>query len=91
MKCRISSVIEVTTWGCDMQRKDKVSKRKHKEREESVSNTNRFFKHVATDNQGVRQEVNVTVNVEQPKDDCLTSCFSALGACFGKGAKGAAS
>ena len=38
----------------------------------------------------VSQEVNVEVNVGKD-NDCLTSCFSALGACFGKAAKSAAS
>jgi hypothetical protein len=71
-------------------RKHQSDSVEHK-REQSVSDSNRFFKRVQNENQGVRQEVNVTVNVEQPKDDCMTSCFSALGACFGKGAKGAAS
>lgn len=34
----------------------------------------------------INQNVNVEVNVEQP-ENCLTSCFAALGACLGKAAK----
>jgi len=47
-------------------------------------NRNGFFHGVESRNAGITQNVKVEVNIDQ-KDDCLTSCFSALGACFGKG------
>ncbi len=95
----ITSIIEIQTEGSAM-------KSRHKDRDTTnhtkgkpakshtkstaTSDKHRFFHGVQQTQDGVTQTVNVTVNVEQPKDDCITSCFSAIGACFGKGAKGAA-
>lgn len=68
---------------------EKVSDHGHKYTSTATSHRNRLFHNVKNANAGVTQNVNVEVKVEK-EDDCLTSCFAALGACFGKGAKGAA-
>lgn len=95
MGFKISSVIEITTDGCTMKhRKHKANHverpidnhaqqhaHKHHYKSSAVSDKNRLFHHVQGTNNGVKQEVNVTVNVDQ-KDDCLTGCFSALTKCF---------
>jgi len=95
-----------TTRGCDMQRKDKHHKQRAKADDSATisdkladggdkytstatSHRNRLFHNVKNANAGVTQNVNVSVNVEK-EDDCMTSCFSALGACFGKAAKSGA-
>lgn len=51
---------------------------------EAKADNNRFFHSVTTENKGINQTTNVTVHVEQPKDDCLTGCFSFLGSCCKK-------
>lgn len=81
--------------------KDKARQKKHsppreaekEERQPAVrsaveSDASRLFHQVRTTNDGVTQNVNVEVNIEQA-DDCLTSCIGALASCFGKGAAGA--
>lgn len=62
---------------------DKEKPHAHHYRSEATTDKNRFFHGVKSDNKGVKQEVNVTVNVDQ-KDDCLTGCFAALAKCFKK-------
>lgn len=85
---KIHSTIEITYDGC---REDcKMPKNKlesnsaehsHHYKSEAKSDKNRFFHHVQTGN----QTVNVNVKVEQPQENCLTGCFSALAKCFSKG------
>ena len=104
MPHKIHSIIEVSmscdNGGCsDMPNKHRKRRKNpdsdsgkphfHAYKSEAVSDKNRFFHGVKSDNKGVTQTTNVTVNVEQ-QDDCLTSCFSGLAKCFGRGAKGAA-
>lgn len=37
--------------------------------------------------EGVIQNVQVDVRVEQPDENCLSGCFKMLGSCLGKAAK----
>lgn len=60
---------------------EKEAEHHHHHRSESKPDKNRFFQ----DSQKGNQTVSVTVNVEQPKEDCLSGCFAALTQCFKKG------
>lgn len=57
----------------------------HESREESSSDSNRFFHHSSLKTAGVNQTTNVTVNVNEKQESCMTGCFSGLAKCFGKG------
>ncbi len=94
---KITSIIEVSTEGCTMPKHKKVSgspkvneekPHNHHYKSEATTDRNRFFHGVKTTNDGVTQNVSVTVNVDQ-KEDCMTGCFSAIAKCFGRGASGA--
>lgn len=88
---KIHSIIEITYDGCRgdcamPKTKHKSTKEPHSHhyRSEAKSDSNRFFHSAEKKTEGVTQTVNVEVNIDQ-KDDCLTSCFSGLAKCFGKG------
>ena len=93
MPHKITSTIEIETRGCTMphkkhkRHKTKADPHDHSYKSTATSHRNRLFHNVKNANAGVTQNVNVNVSVEK-EDDCMTSCFSALGACFGRGAKG---
>jgi hypothetical protein len=53
-------------------------------REESSSDSNRFFHSNTLRTQGAVQTTNVSVTVNEPAKDCLSSCFGGLAKCFGK-------
>ncbi len=54
-------------------------------RSEAYSDANRFFHQNTLKTQGATQTTTVTLTVNEPQKDCLTSCFSGLGKCAGKG------
>lgn len=66
----------------------------HRERSDSNASQNphSLFHHGDCPTPVVNQTttVNVSVNPKGDKDDCMTSCFSGLAKCFGRGAKSAA-
>lgn len=90
---KISSKIEIISEGCTMKHKrkrvrenpnsDKGKPHDHHYKSEASTDKNRFFHKVKGNNNGVTQNVNVEVKVEQ-QDDCLTSCFAGLAKCFGR-------
>lgn len=57
----------------------------HRLRQERNENANRLFHHDTLRTQGAVQTTSVTVTVNEPQKDCLSSCFSGLAKCFGKG------
>lgn len=67
-----------------------MSHNRHKDKKdqrrvsESSSDSNRLFHHTEVKTQGGMQTTTVTVTVND-KDDCVTSCFSAIGKCFRRG------
>lgn len=53
-------------------------------REESSSDSNRFFHQSSLKTAGINQTTNVTVNVQPKGEDCMSGCFSGIAKCFGK-------
>lgn len=64
--------------------KEKVKRVIEESREESSSDSNRFFHQNTLRTQGAIQTTNVTVTVNEPQKDCLSSCFKGIASCFGK-------
>ena len=58
--------------------------KKHHEPREHHYHEHKFFQR-KSENHGHQQTTNVTVVVEQPKDDCMSGCFAFLSNCFKKG------
>ena len=88
MPHKITSTITILSsgcmGGCDMPKKFKHHRKKehdHEYQSKAVSHKNRLFHHVSGKQNGVQQNVNVSVNV-QKDDDPVTGCFRAMLNCF---------
>lgn len=89
---RIHSIIEIFEDDNRMETRKKKHKKESVDlpeiqpsyRSEAMSDKNRFFHGVKRGDRSVKQKVNVQVTVNEPQDDCVTSCFSGLAKCFAK-------
>lgn len=86
MAHKISSTVSITSRGCEMKHRDNTHKSKgksagkshtHHYQSKATSDKNRLFHHVKGRNNGVTQEVNVDVKIEQ-EDGCVTNCLAGL-------------
>lgn len=62
-----------------------TSTHNHHHKSEVKTDKNRFFQAAESKQGSFIQTTTVNVNVDQPQENCITSCFNGLARCFGRG------